>query len=159
MSHHSSFGLLFMVLCAKWPCAHMQHAWCRRNISDALYTCDDAVHIVRKHCLVYMCAINDSPAHTGAKYFSSPEWGNSPFFCVKCLASCSIQIVYTVCLLPGRVYNVTHYMDFHPGGDAELMRGIGQDGTSLFNQVSSTNKKCTKNFAWKPWWKHTSLEI
>jgi cytochrome b involved in lipid metabolism len=28
-------------------------------------------------------------------------------------------------------------MDFHPGGDAELMRGIGQDGTSLFNQVGS----------------------
>ncbi|XP_023713167.1 cytochrome b5 reductase 4 isoform X2 [Cryptotermes secundus] len=35
----------------------------------------------------------------------------------------------------GRVYNVTHYMDFHPGGDAELMRGIGKDGTSLFTQV------------------------
>lgn len=35
----------------------------------------------------------------------------------------------------GRVYNVTHYMDFHPGGDAELMRGVGQDGTSLFNQI------------------------
>jgi len=41
-------------------------------------------------------------------------------------------------LLSGRVYNVTHYMDFHPGGDAELMRGVGQDGTSLFNQVGST---------------------
>lgn len=40
-------------------------------------------------------------------------------------------------LLSGRVYNVTHYMDFHPGGDAELMRGVGQDGTSLFNQVGS----------------------
>jgi cytochrome b involved in lipid metabolism len=41
-------------------------------------------------------------------------------------------------LLPGRVYNVTHYMDFHPGGDAELMRGVGQDGTNLFSQVGST---------------------
>jgi cytochrome b involved in lipid metabolism len=56
---------------------------------------------------------------------------------MKCAACCSIQIVYTLFLLPGRVYNVTHYMDFHPGGDAELMRGIGQDGTNLFNQVGS----------------------
>ncbi|XP_059470303.1 cytochrome b5 reductase 4 isoform X2 [Neocloeon triangulifer] len=35
----------------------------------------------------------------------------------------------------GRVYNVTHYMDFHPGGVEELMRGVGKDATSLFNQV------------------------
>jgi hypothetical protein len=28
-------------------------------------------------------------------------------------------------------------MDFHPGGYAELMRGVGQDGTDLFNQVGS----------------------
>lgn len=40
-------------------------------------------------------------------------------------------------MLPGRVYNVTHYMDFHPGGDTELMRGVGQDGTNLFSQVGS----------------------
>ena len=26
-------------------------------------------------------------------------------------------------------------MDFHPGGDEELMRGIGKDATELFNQV------------------------
>jgi cytochrome b involved in lipid metabolism len=51
-------------------------------------------------------------------------------------------------LLSGRVYNVTHYLDFHPGGDAELMRGVGQDGTSLFNQVGSAIVKaiCTKTF-------------
>ncbi|XP_039292054.1 cytochrome b5 reductase 4 [Nilaparvata lugens] len=35
----------------------------------------------------------------------------------------------------GIVYNVTHYMDFHPGGCEELMRGVGKDATSLFNQV------------------------
>jgi len=35
----------------------------------------------------------------------------------------------------GRVYNVTHYMDFHPGGVEELMLGVGKDATNLFNQV------------------------
>uniref|UniRef100_A0A2R5LCN6 Cytochrome b5 reductase 4 n=1 Tax=Ornithodoros turicata TaxID=34597 RepID=A0A2R5LCN6_9ACAR len=37
--------------------------------------------------------------------------------------------------LKGRVYNVTPYMEFHPGGEDELMRGIGKDATDLFNQV------------------------
>ncbi|XP_063243398.1 cytochrome b5 reductase 4 isoform X1 [Bacillus rossius redtenbacheri] len=35
----------------------------------------------------------------------------------------------------GRVYNVTRYMDFHPGGAEELMKGVGRDATQLFNQV------------------------
>jgi hypothetical protein len=54
------------------------------------------------------------------------------------MLSVLVQIVYTCCLLPGRVYNVTYYMDFHPGGVAELMRGIGKDGTGLFSQVCPT---------------------
>jgi cytochrome b involved in lipid metabolism len=36
----------------------------------------------------------------------------------------------------GMVYNVTPYMDFHPGGADELMRVAGSDGTRLFNEVS-----------------------
>lgn len=35
----------------------------------------------------------------------------------------------------GFVYNVTTYMDYHPGGDSELMRGVGTDGTQLFEEV------------------------
>ncbi|XP_031431614.1 cytochrome b5 reductase 4 [Clupea harengus] len=35
----------------------------------------------------------------------------------------------------GMVYNVTAYMDFHPGGEDELMRAAGIDGTELFDQV------------------------
>ncbi|XP_041962291.1 cytochrome b5 reductase 4 isoform X2 [Alosa sapidissima] len=35
----------------------------------------------------------------------------------------------------GMVYNVTAYMDFHPGGEDELMRAAGIDGTDLFDQV------------------------
>lgn len=37
--------------------------------------------------------------------------------------------------LRGRVYNVTRYMDFHPGGVDELMRGAGKDATALFDSV------------------------
>lgn len=35
----------------------------------------------------------------------------------------------------GIVYNVTRYLDFHPGGREELMRGAGIDATELFNKV------------------------
>lgn len=35
----------------------------------------------------------------------------------------------------GTVYNVTQYMDFHPGGVDELVRGIGMDATKLFSEV------------------------
>lgn len=37
--------------------------------------------------------------------------------------------------LRGRVYNITRYMDFHPGGRDELMRGAGKDATALFDSV------------------------
>ena len=40
----------------------------------------------------------------------------------------------------GRVYNVTPYMEFHPGGEDELMRGAGKDGTSLFDEVRSCSR-------------------
>lgn len=35
----------------------------------------------------------------------------------------------------GLVYNVTPYMEFHPGGADELMRAAGTDGTQLFDEV------------------------
>ncbi|KAH7197892.1 uncharacterized protein B0J16DRAFT_29753 [Fusarium flagelliforme] len=37
--------------------------------------------------------------------------------------------------LNGKVYNVTPYADFHPGGVPELMRAAGRDGTKLFGEV------------------------
>ncbi|XP_075058813.1 cytochrome b5 reductase 4 isoform X4 [Mixophyes fleayi] len=35
----------------------------------------------------------------------------------------------------GLVYNVTPYMEYHPGGEEELMKAAGADGTQLFDQV------------------------
>lgn len=35
----------------------------------------------------------------------------------------------------GKVYNVTPYAKFHPGGVQELMRGAGRDGTKLFWEI------------------------
>ena len=37
--------------------------------------------------------------------------------------------------LNGAVYNVTQYMDFHPGGWEELVKGVGRDATDMFNEV------------------------
>jgi len=36
-----------------------------------------------------------------------------------------------------QVYNVTEYLRFHPGGRDELMKGVGKDGTSLFDKKHS----------------------
>jgi len=34
-----------------------------------------------------------------------------------------------------KVYNITPYLPFHPGGEAELMKCAGRDGTKLFMEV------------------------
>ncbi|CAG9767355.1 unnamed protein product [Ceutorhynchus assimilis] len=35
----------------------------------------------------------------------------------------------------GKVYNVTQYFPFHPGGEEELIKGAGIDATKLFEQI------------------------
>lgn len=38
-------------------------------------------------------------------------------------------------VVKGRVFNITPYMDYHPGGKAELMKGVGRDATALFDEI------------------------
>ena len=33
------------------------------------------------------------------------------------------------------MYNITPYMPYHPGGEPELMKAAGRDGTKLFGEV------------------------
>ncbi|KAI8636248.1 cytochrome b5-like heme/steroid binding domain-containing protein [Parasitella parasitica] len=35
-------------------------------------------------------------------------------------------------VIHGKVYNLTAYLKFHPGGEKELLRCAGRDGTKLF---------------------------
>ncbi|KAH7156521.1 hypothetical protein EDB81DRAFT_393710 [Dactylonectria macrodidyma] len=37
--------------------------------------------------------------------------------------------------LNGKVYNVTPYAEYHPGGVPELMRGAGRDATKLYGEI------------------------
>lgn len=37
--------------------------------------------------------------------------------------------------LNGKVYNISPYADYHPGGVPELLRGAGRDGTKLFGEI------------------------
>ncbi|KAK4153347.1 hypothetical protein C8A00DRAFT_33900 [Chaetomidium leptoderma] len=38
-------------------------------------------------------------------------------------------------VLGGKVYNMSPYLPFHPGGQPELLRGAGRDGTRLFGEI------------------------
>jgi cytochrome b involved in lipid metabolism len=38
-------------------------------------------------------------------------------------------------VLGGKVYNITPYLPYHPGGEPELMKCAGRDGTKLFTEV------------------------
>lgn len=38
----------------------------------------------------------------------------------------------------GKVYNLTPYLPYHPGGERELMRVAGRDGTKLFGTSGFT---------------------
>ena len=40
-------------------------------------------------------------------------------------------------VIDGKVFNVTEYLNFHPGGVDEMMRGSGKDATELFNNTHS----------------------
>ncbi|CAM9635960.1 unnamed protein product [Heterosigma akashiwo] len=37
-------------------------------------------------------------------------------------------------IINGKVYDITPYLHYHPGGKAELMKGAGRDSTALFNK-------------------------
>lgn len=42
----------------------------------------------------------------------------------------------------GKVYNITPYLRFHPGGEKELMRCAGRDGTRLFSEYFTFFHRC-----------------
>ncbi|KAI0071246.1 cytochrome b5 [Panus rudis PR-1116 ss-1] len=55
----------------------------------------------------------------------------------------------------GKVYNITPYLPYHPGGERELLRVAGRDGTRLFSLycsftyiASSTNLFAVSTHAW-----------
>lgn len=73
---------------------------------------------------------------TGAHADLSGTGGKMPIVSVKELEKHSKRTDCWICINRA-VYNVTPYMDFHPGGIDQMMRGAGKDCTDLFNNVHS----------------------
>lgn len=48
--------------------------------------------------------------------------------------------------LEGKVYNITPYLRFHPGGQETLMRVAGRDGTRLFCRFALTDTVLTHSW-------------
>ena len=46
----------------------------------------------------------------------------------------------------GCVYNITPYLEYHPGGIPEIMKGAGIDATQLFNEVIYIEMNIEMNF-------------
>jgi cytochrome b involved in lipid metabolism len=44
-------------------------------------------------------------------------------------------------VLNGNVYDLTSYLDYHPGGEKKLLQGAGRDCTSLFGKIYITFRK------------------
>lgn len=59
---------------------------------------------------------------------------NIPFFKIR--PDDSILLLFV-----GRVYNITPYLEYHPGGIPELMQAAGKDGTHLFDEVEEIINK------------------
>lgn len=47
---------------------------------------------------------------------------------------CTKDDLYVV--LNGRVYNLTEFLEHHPGGVAPLIKGAGRDVTEYFNKIA-----------------------
>ena len=51
------------------------------------------------------------------------------------LFHCFKDVLFRYTSLLGKVYNVTDFLKFHPGGKAQLMRGAGNDCTEIYDKV------------------------
>lgn len=88
--------------------------------------------------------VNLTPGHslmdwirlTSAHADLSGTGGKMPEVTPEELAKHSTRTDCWICL-DRQVYNVTPYLDFHPGGVDQLLKGAGKDATDLFNSIHS----------------------
>uniref|UniRef100_A0A1I7TCH0 Cytochrome-b5 reductase n=1 Tax=Caenorhabditis tropicalis TaxID=1561998 RepID=A0A1I7TCH0_9PELO len=66
--------------------------------------------------------------------FAKPTIGRSEYGRVKVALAPGKGFMDWLRLTTNKVYDVTKYLEFHPGGIPELLRGAGRDATPLFNQ-------------------------
>ncbi len=81
---------------------------------------------------------SDRKVFTGTGY-SGFDWANLPIDAPQSLRRISSEELALHATagdawlaIQGRVYNVTQYVAFHPGGKYQILRGRGKDATELF---------------------------
>lgn len=61
------------------------------------------------------------------------------------------------CHAAGKVYNITHYVRFHPGGKEDLMKGAGIDCSIIFDEVIAIPSSVIHIWAYYSWCKAYSI--
>lgn len=64
-------------------------------------------------------------------------------------------------IVSGKVYNVTSYINFHPGGTTAMVNQCGKDATVAFNTKGAVvhTQQLQKIFSLRIWWEHLGLPL
>ena len=99
-------------------------------------------------CLLRFCPPRASHSHILRGFTHQLSTAQSPFAKIGPITVSQLAEHSTLedcwMALAGKVYNISPYMDFHPGGADELMRAAGADGTQMFNDVRHLWSRTTR---------------
>ncbi|KAK6221274.1 putative cytochrome b5-like Heme/Steroid binding domain-containing protein [Colletotrichum tabaci] len=103
-----------------------------RNLRDQGYSLDE----IRKSLAIWRIGILAAAAGPGAV----ADRHSARTFTPKMLRGHEFREVGMYVAIDGRVYDITNYVDLHPGGLQVLVENAGRDVTALFDQYHRENR-------------------